>query len=522
MEEQEVLVRLSGIVKRFGTFTANDHIDVAVRAGSVHAIVGENGAGKSTLMKVLAGEEKPDEGTIEVNGIVQDFRSPRHAQQAGVGMVHQHFLLADALRVWENIVLADEPGSPIRIDADAAKRRVAELAQANSFDIDVNALVRDLGVGSRQRVEILKVLYRNARIIILDEPTAVLVPSEADALFASIRKFTDQGAAVLFISHKLDEVLAFADEITVIRGGKVVGHTTPAQTTAAELAALMVEVDMPVVEPRLTPPGDEVVLSASALTVGEFGERPKLDAMDVQVHAGEIVGIAGVEGNGQSELLMALLGRVASTGIVTMAGRDISTLPTVTRRDLGMAYIPEDRHRDGVVLDFSLRDNAALGYQSRQPVRRGLWFSRKAATKIAADIIRRFDVRGGTPATPAGALSGGNQQKFIFGRELSSNPSVLVAAHPTRGVDIGAQSAVWAELIAARDRGLGTLLVSADLDELLALSDRLLVMYGGRVVADLDPASVTATELGLHMTGAKSGDSLDLDGPELLEGEITR
>ncbi|NRD27716.1 ABC transporter ATP-binding protein [Frigoribacterium sp. VKM Ac-2836] len=498
----EASVRLTGIVKRFGTFTANDRIDVLVHPGTVHAIVGENGAGKSTLMKVLAGEERPDEGTIEVEGVVHDFRSPRQAQQAGVGIVHQHFLLAGALRVWENVVLADEPGSPWRLDAAAARARVTELADANGFDIDVDAFVADLGVGDRQRVEILKVLYREARVIILDEPTAVLVPSEATALFRSIRALTERGASVVFISHKLDEVLAFADEITVIRAGRVVGRTTPAETTPRELAGLMVEVAMPTVEPRTTPPGDSLVLSVEAVTVGVPGERPVLDEVSLSVRSGEIVGIAGVEGNGQSELLAALLGRVDYDGAIALGGRVIDALSTRERRALGLGYIPEDRHRDGVVLGFSLSENAALGYQQRAPIKRGWWFSRSAAASTAADIISRFDVRGGSPTTAAGSLSGGNQQKFIIGRELGAEPTVLVAAHPTRGVDVGAQSAVWRELVTARDAGLGTLLVSADLDELLALSDRLLVMYGGRVVAELDPRTVSAIDLGEHMTGA--------------------
>lgn len=508
MVEQEALVRLTGIVKRFGAFTANDRIDVAVLPGTVHAIVGENGAGKSTLMKVLAGEERPDEGTIEVDGTAHDFRSPRQAQLVGVGIVHQHFLLADALRVWENVVLADEPGTPWRLDSQAARKRVAELATANGFEIDVDSLVGDLGVGDRQRVEILKVLYRDARVIILDEPTAVLVPSEATALFRSIRALTDRGASVIFISHKLDEVLAFADEITVIRAGRVVGHALPAETTARQLAGLMVEVAMPSVEPRVVPIGDNVVLATDGLTVGLPGERPLLDGVALSVRSGEIVGIAGVEGNGQSELLMALLGRTDYTGDVLVDGRAIDDLSTRERRALGVAYIPEDRHRDGLVLDFSLAENSALGYQQLAPIKRGPWFSRSAATRTAADIIKRFDVRGGSPATKARSLSGGNQQKFIIGRELGSKPTVLVAAHPTRGVDVGAQSAVWAELVAARDGGLGTLLVSADLDELLALSDRLLVMYGGRIVAELDPQSVTPTELGEYMTGAHTDETV--------------
>jgi simple sugar transport system ATP-binding protein len=503
MTEQDVLVRLSGIVKRFGTFTANDRIDLTVRAGTVHAIVGENGAGKSTLMKILAGEEHPDEGTITIAGEERVFRSPRDAQAAGIGIVHQHFLLAGALRVWENVVLADEPGSAVRLDTRAARARVAELAEQRGFPVAIDAEVRDLGVGARQRVEILKVLYRDARIIILDEPTAVLVPSEAQSLFAAMRSFTAAGAAVIFISHKLDEVLDFADEITVIRSGRVVGLTTPAETSTRELAGLMVKVAMPTVEPRAVPVSATPVLQATGITVAEEGEVPALDDVSLVVHAGEIVGVAGVEGNGQSELLLALLGRVAASGSVALGGEDVTALSTVERRGRGMAYIPEDRHRDGLVLALPLRENAALGYHDRAPVRRGPWFSRTGAAHAAQGVIDDFDVRGGTPSTPASALSGGNQQKFIVGRELRSKPEVLIAAHPTRGVDIGAQSAVWGELVAARDRGLGTLLISADLDELLQLSDRLLVLYRGRVVAELSPADVDAETLGEYMTGVR-------------------
>jgi ABC-type uncharacterized transport system ATPase subunit len=503
MEKQEELVRLTGIVKRFGTFTANDRIDLTVKAGTVHAIVGENGAGKSTLMKILAGEEHPDAGTIAIAGEERTFGSPREAQRAGIGIVHQHFLLADALRVWENVVLADEPGSALRLDSRAARASVSELATKNGFPVDVNAIVRDLGVGGRQRVEILKVLYRDARIIILDEPTAVLVPSEAQSLFAAMRAFTAAGAAVIFISHKLDEVLDFADEITVIRSGEVVGHRVASETSAAELASLMVKVAMPSVSPRAFPPGDDVVLSASHLTVAQANEVAALDDVSFTLHSGEIIGIAGVEGNGQSELLLALLGRTASTGTVTMGGSDISALTTEQRRARGMAYIPEDRHRDGLVLSMALRENAALGYHSKAPIKRGPWYSRSGAAAAAAAIIEKFDVRGGTVPSLASSLSGGNQQKFIVGRELGSSPEVLIAAHPTRGVDIGAQSAVWAELTTARDRGLATLLISADLDELLSLSDRLLVFYRGRVVAELLPADVEAQELGEYMTGLR-------------------
>lgn len=504
---QEVLVRLSGIVKRFGAFTANDAIDLTVRAGSVHAVVGENGAGKSTLMKILSGEESPDEGTIEIDGRVSAFRSPRDAQAAGIGIVHQHFLLAPALRVWENIVLADEPGGRVLIDAARARREVSELAERTGFPVAVDADVADLGVGTRQRVEILKVLYRDARIIILDEPTAVLVPAEAEALFEAMRAFTRAGAAVIFISHKLDEVLAFADEITVIRAGRVVGTAVPAETTAPQLARLMVKAEMPVVTPRAAPVSTRVVLETRGLGVAGDDAVAPLSDVDLRVHAGEIVGIAGVEGNGQSELLAALIGRADATGSVLLDGDDVTATSTVGRRARGMGYISEDRHRDGIVLPLTLRDNAVLGYQQLPPVRRGPWFRRREAARAAAGIIEAFDVRGGDASTRAASLSGGNQQKFIVGRELLREPRLLLAAHPTRGVDIGAQAAIWAELTAARDRGLATLLVSADLDEILALSDRVLVLHRGRIVAEIDARGADAGTIGEYMTGARGGEA---------------
>ncbi len=497
-------VRLRGIVKRFGTFVANSSIDLDLHGGRIHAIVGENGAGKSTLMKILSGEITPDEGTIEVDGRPVSFRSPREAQRAGIGIVHQHFLLADAMRVWENVVLVDEPGTAFLVDRDAARSRVREIAGLNGFDIDVDAEVADLGVGDRQRVEILKVLYRRARIIILDEPTAVLVPQEAEALFASARALAQAGAAVVFISHKLDEVLSFADEITVIRRGEVVGHTVPSETTPGHLAALMVGGRMPQLSPRVSAPREDVVLRAENLTVQEEGEVATLRGASVTVHAGEIVGVAGVEGNGQTELLEAILGSAKSQGSIHLDGEDLTGASTRHRRDRGIGYIPEDRHRDGVVLDLSLAENAALGFVARPQFSRFGWFRRRGAAQAAEQIIERFDVRGGNARTPARTLSGGNQQKFIVGRELGALPRLLLAAHPTRGIDIGAQNAVWQELLTAREEGLATLLVSADLDELLTISDRILVMYGGRVVAELSPEGLTKAELGEYMTGVRT------------------
>jgi simple sugar transport system ATP-binding protein len=529
-------IELRDIVKRFPGVVANDGVDLTVRTGTIHAIVGENGAGKSTLMKTLYGAHRPDEGTIVVDGVERQFRSPADAIDAGIGMVFQHFMLADNFTVWENIVLGSEPGSPVHLDARGARRRIAELADRYGLDIDPDELVADLGVGEKQRVEILKVLYRGAKILILDEPTAVLVPHEVDELFASLRDLTDHGSTVVFISHKLDEVLGHADAITVIRAGRTVGEVAdPTSVTAHQLAEMMVGSELPSPETRERTVRPEVLLEVRDLTVGgdaaevSFGQLAAgdaasqavvtqapttadttvpatvlraLDGVSFVVHAGEIVGIAGVEGNGQTELVEAIMGLRASTGDVRLAGRDLAGLATLERRLAGIGYVPEDRQRDGMVLTFPLWENVLLGHQGGPPfVRRG-FTDRAAIRERTRQIVTEFDVRTPGIEVPAFTLSGGNQQKLIVGREMKSDPTVLVASHPTRGVDVGAQAVIWDILRDARSAGLATLLVSADLEELIGLSDRLLVMLRGRVVAELDPAAVTPAELGSYMTGA--------------------
>ena len=499
-------IELRNIVKRFPGVVANDGVNLTVRPGTIHAIVGENGAGKSTLMKTLYGAHQPDEGTIRVNGRERVFRSPRDAIDDGIGMVFQHFMLARNFTVWENIVLGQEPGNALRLDIGTARRRISELGQAYGLTVRPDALISDLGVGEKQRCEILKVLYRGANILILDEPTAVLVPQEVDELFASLRELTAAGSTVIFISHKLDEVLRHADAITVIRAGRTVTEIDdPATVNARQLAEMMVGSELPIPELRESTVTDEVVLDIAGLSVvdtDEFTDRRIVDSVSIEVHRGEIVGIAGVEGNGQSELVSAIMGLVASTGTITVAGEAIDELSTLERKALGIGHIPEDRQQDGLALAFELWENIMLGHHRRPPMSSGIWIDRNRARQRATEVVERFDVRTPGIDVPAFALSGGNQQKLVVGREMTAEPQVLVASHPTRGVDVGAQAVIWDILRDARHHGLATLLVSADLEELIGLSDRLLVMLRGRIVAELNPREITPSSLGSYMTGA--------------------
>jgi ABC-type uncharacterized transport system ATPase subunit len=497
-------IELREIVKRFPGVVANDHVRLRVTPGTIHAIVGENGAGKSTLMKVLYGSLKPDEGHVLVDGVEQHFKSPRDAINVGIGMVFQHFMLADNFTVWENIVLGDEPGMPLRLGIGAARRSISELADRYGLEVDPDELTGELGVGERQRVEILKVLYRGARIIILDEPTAVLVPQEVDELFNSLRELVAGGVTIIFISHKLNEVLSVADAITVIRAGRTIAEVRPQEVNAHQLAELMVGSELPSPDTKVVEPGEEVALALKGVSVHEEG-RPVLTGIDLEVHRGEIVGIAGVEGNGQDELIDAILGtRAADAGTIELGGRDVTKVSTRHRREAGLGYIPQDRHRDGLVLEAPLWENVALGHQTTRPFGTGLLIDRGGSRRRTEQIIQEFDVRTPGPEVAALALSGGNQQKLIVGREMMADPTVLIAAQPTRGVDVGAQAAIWDHLRNARAANLAVLLVSADLDELIGLSDTLYVMYRGLLVAKLDPRTVTPVELGSYMTGAQT------------------
>ena len=506
-------IELRAITKRFPGVVANRDINMSVATGTIHAIVGENGAGKSTLMKTLYGMHKPDEGEMLIDGEVRIFGSPAQAIAAGIGMVHQHVMLADNLTVAENIVLGAEPSHRGVLDLGAARADLRALGAAYGMPIDPDRTVDRLGVGERQRVEILKVLYRGARILILDEPTAVLVPQEVRELFSNLRRLKGEGVTILFISHKLDEVLEIADSITVIRSGTTVATVDPQAVTTRDLGELMVgsELPSPSTEPNRV--STEVVLGLTDVSVTEPG-RPRVHNVSLAVHRGEIVGIAGVEGNGQHELCEAIFGLVDSHGTVAVGGTDVTHERTRARRHAGLAYVPFDRHREGLLLDSPLWENVMLGRQYRAEFSNRGWLRRGAARGATREIMTDFDVRAPDENTPAFALSGGNQQKLIVGREVSSTPTVLVAAHPTRGVDIGAQGAIWEDLRTLRREGVGILLVSADLDELIGLSDVILVMFEGRVVARLDPATLTPDELGMHMAGAgHSVRGLD-SGPE--------
>jgi simple sugar transport system ATP-binding protein len=431
------------------------------------------------------------------------FHSPSDAITAGVGMVHQHFMLADNFTVLENVVLGSEPSKAGFLDFGAARARIKEISDAYGLEVEPDKLVEDLGVGARQRVEILKVLYRGARILILDEPTAVLVPHEVDELFDNLRELTSEGLTVLFISHKLDEVLAVADEITVIRRGTTVATVLPADVTARQLAELMVGSELPTPETRESTVTDVDVLRVVDLTIEVPGSRALLADISFTIHSGEVLGIAGVEGNGQAELVEAIVGmRVLTSGAVQLGGQDLSTWSTRQRREAGIGYIPEDRHRHGMLLEAPLWENRILGHQTERPNVRGPWIDRRGARSDTERIVRDYDVR--TPGIDvlASALSGGNQQKFIVGREMSSHPKLLIASHPTRGVDVGAQAAIWDHIREARREGLAVLLISADLDELIGLSDSIKVILRGRLVADVDPSHVTPEDLGAAMTGA--------------------
>jgi ABC-type uncharacterized transport system ATPase subunit len=492
-ESTPLAVELRGITKRFPGVVANSDIELRVARGEVHAIVGENGAGKSTLMKTLYGMHRPDEGQILVDGREVHLRSPNDAIAAGIGMVHQHFMLADNFTVLENIVLGSEPTRGGRLDRATARRRITEISDSYSLGLQPDVLVEDLGVGDRQRVEIAKVLYRGATILILDEPTAVLVPQEVDELFGNLAELKREGLTVIFISHKLDEVRKVADSITVIRRG----------TTVRQLAEMMVGAELPTPATRDSTVRDTPVLQISHLTVpGTAGSRAVVDDVSMAVREGEVVGIAGVEGNGQSELIDAILGlRTPSAGTVVLGEQDVTGWSTRQRREGGVGFIPEDRHRQGMLLEAPLWENRILGHQTRPPAVKGAFIDRKAARTDTERIMREYDVRAPGPNTPAVALSGGNQQKLIVGREMSAHPRVLVAAHPTRGVDVGAQSIIWELLKDARAEGLGIVLISADLEELIGLSDTLHVMLRGRLVATVDPRQVTPEELGGYMTG---------------------
>lgn len=501
-------IELIGITKRFPGVIANDNVNLTVQRGEIHAICGENGAGKSTLMKMLYGMQAPDEGRMLVDGEEVSLSSPSDAIGRGIGMVHQHFMLAEQLTVLENVILGSEPVNEEQpfgmIDFKAAHKHFAEVGEAYGLTIDPDDLVETLEVGERQRVEIIKVLFRGAEILILDEPTAVLVPQEVEELFRNMRDLKANGATILFIDHKLQEVLEIADAITVLRQGRTIATVDPKDVTAGDLAELMVGSELPKPDTTDSTVTDEVLLEVDAVTVLDVDDRPIVDNVSLDIRRGEIVGIAGVEGNGQHELVSAIIGTMnPSAGMVSLGGDDIAHWSVRERREAGVAYVPQDRHAEGLLLNAPLWENSALGHQTKPPYAKGIWIDREGSRGHTETIRESYDVRTPNVDVSAHALSGGNQQKLILGREITSEPKLLIASHPTRGIDVGAQAAVWDHLRRARADGLATLLISADLDELIGLSDTIVVMFRGRMVATLDPSDVTPRDLGEYMTGAK-------------------
>jgi len=509
MEDPTPVLELRGITKQFPGVLANDDVDFDLGRGEIHALLGENGAGKSTLMNILYGLYRPDAGEIRLAGKPMSFGSARDAIQAGIGMVHQHFMLIPVMTVAENVVLGTEPRrGGVLLDERAAERRVADMAKTFRFSVDPSALVEDIGVGQQQRVEIMKALYRNADILILDEPTAVLTPQEASDLFEILRTLRREGISIIFISHKLNEVLEIADRITVLRRGRVIETVPAAGATHEGLARAMVGREVLLrVEKSAATPGD-AILTVENLHVLDDRELETVHGLSLEVKAGEIVGVAGIDGNGQSELVEAIVGlRRPTEGRILVNGKVITRDDPKHLIEAGVGHIPEDRHRRGLVLSFTVAENLSLHEYRRPTESRFGWLWPRRMIARAQKLIRDYDVRGGGPNTAAGSLSGGNQQKVVIAREIESEPEVLVAAQPTRGLDVGAIEYVHRRLVQARDAGKGVLLVSLELDEIRSLSDRILVLYEGRIVGEYTPEA-SEEELGLAMTGGKRGEGI--------------
>jgi len=497
------ILELRGITKRFPGVLANDHIDLTLEQGEIHALLGENGAGKTTLMNILYGLYDPDEGEIFVRDKQINVKSPSDAISAGVGMVHQHFMLVPVFTVTENVMLGDESTSVGGfLDRKSSANRIREISEQYHLQVDPNDYVRDLPVGVQQRVEIIKLLYREADILILDEPTAVLTPQEVDELFAIMRSLVDHGKSIIFITHKLREVLEFADRITVIRGGKVVGSTTPQEADQNTLAAMMVgrDVDLHVDKPPAKL--EDVVIKVENMVVLDEIDHVAVKNISFEVRAGEILGVAGVQGNGQTELVKALTGLSHPvSGTATLLGQDISGDSPRKITELGSAHIPEDRQQDGLVLTATVADNLVLNTYYREPFAKRVIIQGEKVLENAADIINNFDIRTPSSLIPVGSLSGGNQQKVIVGREFSRPIKFLVASQPTRGLDVGSIEYIHTRLIEKRADGCAILLVSTELDEIMELSDRIAVMYRGEIIDVVDAKDVTKEQVGLLMAG---------------------
>ena len=503
---EDFVIEMLNITKEFPGIKANDNITLQLRKGEVHALLGENGAGKSTLMSVLFGLYQPEQGVIKKNGKEVKINNPNDANDLGIGMVHQHFKLVECFSVLDNIMLGVEPCKAGFLQKEVARKKVVELSEKYGLRVDPDALVSDISVGMQQRVEILKMLYRDNEILIFDEPTAVLTPQEIDELMEIMRGFKAEGKSILFITHKLNEIMAVADRCTVLRKGKYIGTVDIANSSKEELSRMMVGRDVEfVVDKKPAQPG-KTILSVQGMTVpSRTHKKDAVRNVSFDVRAGEIVCLAGIEGNGQTELVYGLTGlEKISGGTITLDGQDITHASIRQRSKDGMSHIPEDRHKHGLVLDYTVADNMVL-QRYWQPEFQNHGFIKKGAVMDYAErLIKQYDVRSGQgPITIARSMSGGNQQKAIIAREVDKDPDLLVAVQPTRGLDVGAIEYIHKQIVAERDKGKAVLLVSLELDEVMNLSDRILVMYEGEIVGEFDPKTTTVEELGLYMAGAK-------------------
>ena len=505
--EHPYAIEMLHITKRFPGIVANDDITLQLKKGEIHALLGENGAGKSTLMSVLFGLYRPEEGVIKKDGQEVEIRDPNDANALGIGMVHQHFKLVECFTVLDNIIMGVEPCRHGFLQKGEARKKVMALSEKYGLHVDPDALVEDITVGMQQRTEILKMLYRDNEILIFDEPTAVLTPQEIEELMQIMRSLAAEGKSILFISHKLNEIMEVADRCSVLRKGKYIGTVNIAETSREELSRMMVGRDVEfVVHKEPAKPG-ETILEVEGLTIASKAHSNNaVKNVSFTVRAGEIVCIAGIDGNGQTELVYGLTGlESAKSGRICLRGEDITHASIRRRSVMGMSHIPEDRHKHGLVLDYSLEDNMVLQrYFEPEFVTKTGFLKRRAIRSYATRLIEQYDVRSGQgPVTVARSMSGGNQQKAIIAREIDKNPELLIAVQPTRGLDVGAIEYIHKQIVSQRDSGKGVLLVSLELDEVMALSDRILVMYEGEIVGELDPKTTTVEELGLYMAGAK-------------------
>ena len=500
-----IAINTNNISKSYPGVLANSNVSIQINESSIHAIVGENGAGKSTLMKILYGMTKPDSGSIEIFNEIVTMSSPKDSITLGIGMVHQHFMLAKNLTVLENIILGIDSPSLKNLGLKKYKKAIEEVMSNYSLDIDLNMYVEDLSVGEKQRVEIIKVLFRGAKILILDEPTAVLVPQEVDELFNNLKNLRENGVTIIFISHKLDEVLEIADQISVMRSGQLIDSVRNMNVSKIELAEMMIGKSLPSPPPRSTEKKQNKIIELKNVSSNNVDGRQLFKNISFSLYGSEILGIAGVEGNGQKEVVESIIGiEKLESGEIFFNGEKINDKTTRERLDSGISFIPEDRQLQAMIMDMNLTNNVIIGRQNKKKYKSNLaTVKTKNAVKESENIISLFDVKTPGTNTLATALSGGNQQKFVVGRELEDDPSLLIASQPTRGIDIGAQALIWEKLRESRDNGLGVLLISADLEELIGLSDRIVVFYQGSLVTELSSEEVSPEDLGGYMTGLK-------------------